>query len=74
MVSKLRVVWDKLLKCPGHENLSMVKELHANWNDHMFTSWIRGIEVPLDRESLRIFLRVDCQNPKIFPKLLKCPS
>lgn len=28
----------KLFGCPGHENLIMVKEFYANWNDHRYIS------------------------------------
>lgn len=47
---------DKLLEFPRHANLSMVKELYANWNLDKFMSWVRGKEVKLERDDLSKFL------------------
>lgn len=45
----------KLLESPRHENLSMVKELYANWNIDKFKSWVRGIEVNLELDDMCMF-------------------
>ncbi|XP_070036445.1 uncharacterized protein [Nicotiana tomentosiformis] len=55
-------------------NMSMVRELYANWNEHQFMSWVQGKEVPLNKASLYKFLGVDCLNPRRLQKFVKCPS
>lgn len=60
---------DRLLESPGHTNLSMVKELYANWNPDKFKYWVRGKEVNLERYDLCKFLRAESPNLKILRSL-----
>ncbi|XP_070048961.1 uncharacterized protein [Nicotiana tomentosiformis] len=65
---------DKLLECPGPANLSMVRELYANWNEKNDMPWVRGQEIPMDREALCQFLGVDSPNPRRLRKFVKSPN
>lgn len=54
------------LESPGPANLSMVKELYANWNFQKNESYVRGVWINLQAQALCDFLGALNHDPRIF--------
>ncbi|XP_070015699.1 uncharacterized protein [Nicotiana sylvestris] len=75
ILDRLRALkMDKFLECPGPANLSMVRELYANWDYRRSTSRLRGKDVSLGREYLCDYLGVENADPKRHQRFLRKPK